>query len=92
MLIKVVETLAKAGFLRCLAEDRVRCLRGRRNKQGWREEKGLMEEESAGGLLLGAVLRTVTSGALGVMLHPGKVRWNVPCYTFSLPLVCSKPD
>lgn len=52
----------------------------------------LMEEESAGGLLLGAVLRTVTSGALGVMLHPGKVRWNVPCYTFSLPLVCSKPD
>ena len=50
-----------------------------------------MEEESAGALLLGAVLRTVTSGALGVMLHPGKVRWNVPCYTFSLPLVCSKP-
>ena len=55
----------------------------------WREKKGLMEERMLGGLL-GAV--TVTGGALGVMLHPGKVWWNVASYTFPFFLFCWKRD
>ena len=76
-----METLARTGFLWCQPRSR---MSAREMEQRWREGKG--KGWWGGGRMLGFAGSgsfTVTSGARRVVLHPGKVGWNVACYTFS---------